>query len=179
MIIGLIPGAMKPYHAGHHYLVSQALKECDRVIILTTVKDRKDISGQNMKQAWETLILPKMLGVEISFVISPVGSIYKLLDSENINPTTNTYRIYGGTQDVNRYNMDKIRIKYPNSGARFTNVAAEESKNYQRGIGNSPVAKGEWIRNAITHMDFKKFENFLPNFLKPYAKEYLNILSKQ
>ena len=58
MKIGLVPGAMKPYHAGHHYLTRQAIKECDRVIIITSEKDRKSISGSNMKKAWENLIIP-------------------------------------------------------------------------------------------------------------------------
>ena len=39
-IIGLVPGGMKPFHAGHNFLVQNALSECDEVYIFTSPKDR-------------------------------------------------------------------------------------------------------------------------------------------
>ena len=83
MVVGLIPGAMKPYHAGHHYLVESAMRECDRVIIFTTAKDRKGISGIKMAFAWTNLIIPLLPNVEVKFVTSPVGAVYKFLEEEN------------------------------------------------------------------------------------------------
>ena len=78
-IIGLVPGAMKPYHAGHHYLVEQAMKECDRVIIFTTAKDRNGISGIKMAFAWTNLIIPLLQNVEVEFVISPIRAVWEFL----------------------------------------------------------------------------------------------------
>lgn len=178
MIIGLVPGAMKPYHAGHHYLVSKAISECDRVIIYTTTKDRKSISGPAMKEAWECLISPMLPSkVEVVFVKSPIGIVFEILDIANIVCDDHVYRLYGGTEDANRFRSEYIRRKFPMVADRFVNVAKEESHKYLRGIGDSPVAKGEWIRNSINSGNYDEFRNFLPEFLKPHAKDYLEILN--
>tara|TARA_B100001250_G_C19171956_1_gene517078 strand:+ start:4 stop:528 length:525 start_codon:yes stop_codon:yes gene_type:complete len=174
MIIGLIPGAMKPYHAGHHFLVEKALSECEHVIVFTTIKDRKGISGINMKQAWEEIILP-VVPVEVRFVTSPVGAVYKLLEP---GPETknNQYRIYGGTEDLSRFSSEMLQ-KYCD-GTDVCNVAQAQADQYLRGVGESPMAKGEWVRKAIEEGNFQAFKNFLPNVLKPLSEEYLQILKR-
>jgi len=174
-IIGLVPGAMKPYHAGHHYLTEQAMNDCDEVIIITTTKDRNIISGAKMAAAWVQLIIPLLSNVDVKFAISPIREVYNILKKENGDKTGNTIRIYGGVDEINRFNPEKIKAKYPNITP--VNVAAEEADRYLRGVGPSPMAKGEWVRNAIQAGDFRKFREFLPEFLKPHAEEYLNILT--
>jgi cytidyltransferase-like protein len=171
MIIGLIPGAMKPYHAGHHYLAEQAIKECDKVLIFTTAKDRKGISGVKMASAWTKLICPLLPKVNVKFVKSPVRAVYEFLEEAN---TEDLYRVYGGTEDVGRFSQKSLN-KYC-SHLNVSNVAELSSGSYLRGVGPSPKAKGEWVRNAIQAGDFRKFENYLPDFLKPYSKEYLKML---
>ena len=179
MIIGLVPGAMKPYHAGHHYLVSKAISECDRVIIYTTTKDRKSISGSAMKNAWDDLISPRLSSkVEVVFVSSPIGSVFNMLETaSNVVCDDHIYRLYGGTEDANRFRDEYIKRKFPKVADRFVNVAKEESHNYLRGLGDSPLAKGEWVRNSINSGNYNEFRNFLPEFLKPHAKDYLEILN--
>jgi len=181
MIIGLVPGAMKPYHAGHHYLVKKAIDECDIVYIYTTTKDRKSISGSSMQKVWESLISPKLpKKVEVLFVTSPIGTVFDLLTMANDNPDEtqdNVYRLYGGTEDAHRFRSEYIQRKFPNVANRFVNVAKEESHKYLRGSGDSPLAKGEWVRNSINSGDYNEFRNFLPGFLKPHAKDYLELLN--
>ncbi len=181
MIIGLVPGAMKPYHAGHHYLVSKAISECDRVIIYTTIKDRKSISGSSMQKAWNSLISPRLPSkVEVTFVSSPIGSVFDVLENSNNNylsASNVTFRLYGGTEDANRFRSEYIQRKFPNVADRFVNVAKEEAHKYLRGLGDSPLAKGEWVRNSINSGNYTEFRNFLPEFLKPFAKDYLEILN--
>lgn len=181
MIIGLVPGAMKPYHAGHHYLVSKAISECDRVIIYTTTKDRKSISGSAMKNVWDNLISPKLPSkVEVAFVSSPIGSVFEVLENANNNylfASNVTFRLYGGTEDANRFRKEYIQRKFPKVADRFVNVAKEEAHKYLRGLGDSPLAKGEWVRNSINSGNYSEFQNFLPEFLKPHAKCYLEILT--
>lgn len=178
MKIGLVPGAMKPYHAGHHFLVENALRECDKVIIFTTVKDRDDLSGANMQSAWNELIIPNIEGdVEVSFIKSPVGSVYEVIETENESPSANTYRIYGGTEDVKRFNMERIATKYPNAASRFVNVAAEGKASYLRGEG-TPKAKGSWAREALHASDKVTFKAQLPKFLQPHTQRYMEILSR-
>ena len=41
MRIGLVPMAAKPYHAGHHALVTAAAKENDKVLLYISLSDRK------------------------------------------------------------------------------------------------------------------------------------------
>lgn len=178
MKIGLVPGAMKPYHAGHHFLVESALRECDKVIIFTTVKDRDDLSGTNMQSAWNEIIIPNIEGnVEVSFIKSPVGSVYEVIEDEEENPTSNVYRIYGGTEDVKRFNMERISTRYPNTAGRFVNVAASAKASYLRGDG-TPKAKGSWARTALQEQDNLGFKDQLPKFLQPHAQRYMEILSR-
>ena len=179
MIIGLVPGAMKPYHAGHHYLVSKAISECDRVIIYTTTKDRKSISGSAMKNAWSNLISPMLPSkVEVVFVSSPIGSVFNMLEAaNNVVCDDHIYRLYGGTEDANRFRSEYIKRKFPKVADRFVNVAKEEAHKYLRGLGDSPLAKGEWVRTSINSGNYNEFQNFLPEFLKPHAKDYLEILN--
>ena len=47
--IGFVPGAMKPFHAGHNHLIQRALVECDQVIVFTSLKDRGIIKGERIK----------------------------------------------------------------------------------------------------------------------------------
>ena len=170
MIIGLVPGAMKPYHAGHHYLVEQAQKECDHVIIFTTAKDRKGISGLAMMNAWKTIIQPR-LDAEVRFVVSPIRAVYEYLEKSD---TGNTYRIYSGTEDLSRFSNKQLN-KYCQH-LNVCNVAEDNAAQFLRGVGDSPMAKGEWVRKAIEKGDFQAFQEYLPSFLKPYAEEYLSIL---
>ena len=177
MIIGLVPGAMKPYHAGHHYLVEKALKECDKVFIITTTKSRGCIDGQKMQKAWRSLIQP-CLGTQtsINFAISPIRFVYEMIEEEDKNPSGNIYRIYGGTEDLNRFEITKLKSKYPNASKVFINVAQNFTDQYSRGVGASPLAKGKWVRNSIQEGKFTTFKNYLPEILKKNAKAYWNIL---
>ena len=176
-IFGLVPGAMKPYHAGHHYLVQQAIKECDVVVVYTSTKDRKGISGLNMQKVWKQLILPKMYPVSLKFVVSPVGSTYDFIIEAHDNGSNDQIRIYGGTQDAKRFPIDNIRKRWPK--ANVVNVADEENAQYLRGQGDSPNAKGEWVRNAIQAGNHQQFREYLPEFLKEHANEYLRILTSE
>jgi cytidyltransferase-like protein len=170
MIIGLVPGAMKPYHAGHHYLVEQALKECGAVVIFTTAKDRDGILGSNMQKAWRQILQP-LLGVDVRFVPSPIRAIYEFLETAD---SKDSYRIYSGTEDMNRFASASLKKYCGNKD--ICNVAEDEAATYLRGVGSSPNVKGEWVRKAMIDGNFTAFRNYLPKFLKPYAKEYLSIL---
>jgi len=178
MKIGLVPGAMKPYHAGHHYLTEMAMKECDQVIIITSDVDRMTISGSNMRRAWEEIIIPLLPSfVQVRFARSPVGEVYNIIAEANERGDNVSFRIYGGTEDVARFPGAKLNAKYGNNlRGTIINVAEEHPERFLRGQGSSPVAKGAWVREAIATGDWKSFERMLPEFLKPHAEEYLSIL---
>jgi hypothetical protein len=134
-----------------------------------------------MQRVWNALICPMLPSkVEVTFVTSPVGAVFNVLETTDNNPSltqNHIYRLYGGTEDANRFRDEYIRRKFPNVADRFVNVAKEESHKYLRGTGDSPMAKGEWVRNSINSGDYNEFRNFLPGFLKPHAKDYLELLN--
>ena len=173
--IGLIPGAMKPFHAGHNHLVQTSIKECDHTIIFTSRKDRDNINGDKMLDAWDVVILPLLPNrIEVVAVKSPVRGVYDYLEW-NRSPDKQ-FRIYGGTEDIARLSKARILQYYP--GINVINVAEESPHAYERGAGYTEVpAKGEWVRESIKAGNHVKFRSFLPDFLKPYSREYLSILT--
>ena len=168
--IGFVPGAMKPFHAGHNYLIQKAIAECDKVIVFTSLKDRGIIKGDSMYKAWQEIIVPLLPNhVEVIGVRSPVGAVYDYLEW-NGDPST-SYRIYGGTEDIARLSNARMLQYYPKLTAM--NVAESEPESFTRDVVN---AKGEWVRNSIQAGNLKEFKSYLPDFLKPHAKSYLEIL---
>ena len=168
--IGLVPGAMKPFHAGHNHLIQTAIEECDHILILTSTKDRGIINGNRMLDVWDKVILPLLPNkVEVVAVRSPVRGVYDYFEW-NRKPER-TYRIYGGTEDIARLSKARIPQYYPD--LNVVNVAEENPEAYTREVVH---AKGEWVRESIKAGDHGKFRSFLPDFLKPHTKEYLKTL---
>ena len=168
--IGFVPGAMKPFHAGHNHLIQRALEECDQVFVFTSLKDRDIIKGDRMYKAWQDLIVPSLpKHIEVVGVKSPVGSVYDYLEW-NGDPAK-TYRIYGGTEDIARLSNARMLQYFPHLNA--INVAESDPESFTRDVVH---AKGEWVRNSIRAGNLKEFKSYLPAFLKPLAKEYLSIL---
>ena len=172
--IGFVPGAMKPFHAGHNHLIQTALEECDKVLVFTSLKDRGIIRGEKMYKAWQELIIPLLPDhIEVIGVRSPVGSVYEYLEWNGDKNAS--YRIYGGTEDIARLSNARMLQYFPHLTA--INVAESSPEAYERGAGYTETpAKGEWVRNSIQAGDLKLFKSYLPAFLKPLAKEYLSIL---
>lgn len=169
--IGFVPGAMKPFHAGHNHLITRALEECDKVYVFTSTKDRGIIKGDNMFKAWQEIIVPVLDGnIEVIAVKSPVGSVYEYLEW-NGDPSI-AYRIYGGTEDIARLSNARMLQYFPKLNA--INVAESDPESFTRDVVN---AKGEWVRNSIQAGDLNLFKSYLPAFLKPLAKEYLEVLT--
>ncbi len=168
--IGFVPGAMKPFHAGHNHLIQRALVECDEVIVLTSLKDRGVIKGEKMYKAWQELIVPSLPEhIKVIGVKSPVGSVYDYLEwNGNV---TYQYRIYGGTEDIDRLSMARMQQYYPD--LNVINVAEIDPESFTRDVVQ---AKGEWVRNSIQAGNLKEFKSYLPAFLKPHAKSFLDIL---
>ena len=168
--IGFVPGAMKPFHAGHNHLIQRALEECDKVIVFTSLKDRGVIKGERMYKAWQELIIPQLpKHIEVIGVRSPVGSVYDYLEW-NGDPSV-SYRIYGGTEDIARLSNARMLQYFPK--LTVLNVAESEPESFTRDVVH---AKGEWVRNSMQAGDLNLFKSYLPAFLKPHAKSYLDIL---
>ena len=171
--VGLVPGGMKPFHAGHNFILQEALRECDEVILFTTVKDRGVIRGAKMKQAWLDLIQPLLPGLDrIEFVRSPVGGVYTYL--ETLGVPENEYRIYAGIDEVNRFSPEYLARHLPD--LKIVQPATLDPERYDRKGAKGVDASATAVRNAIEAGNFRLFKSYLPDYLKPHAREYLDIL---
>ena len=123
-----------------------------------------------MYKAWQTLIVPSLPNhIEVIGVKSPVGSVYDYLEWNG--DAQKAYRIYGGTEDIARLSNARMLQYFPHLNA--INVAESEPESFTRNVVN---AKGEWVRNSIQAGNLKEFKSYLPAFLKPHAKKYLDML---
>ena len=86
------------------------------------------------------------------------------------------YRIYGGSEDSGRFLSSNLIKKYPIATKYIVNVAEEKSEQFQRGSGESPQAKGEWIREALIENNESQFKLMMPGFLKNVSNEIMRIL---
>ena len=171
--IGLIPGGMKPFHKGHDFIVQEAIKECEEVILFTSVKDRGIIKGANMATAWREIIQPLLPRLDrIEFVRSPVGGVYTYLETEGTSE--NEYRIYAGIDEVNRFRPDYLARLLPE--LFIIQPATLDPERYDRTGSKGVDASATAVRNAIEAGNFQLFESYLPDYLKPHAREYLRTL---
>ena len=171
--IGLIPGGMKPFHKGHDFIVQEAIRECSEVILFTSAKDRGVIKGLNMAKAWKSLIQPLLPGLDrIEFVRSPVGGVYTYLETQGV--PENEYRIYAGIDEVNRFSPEYLARHLPD--LTIVQPATLDPERYDRKGAKGVDASATAVRNAIEAGNFRLFKSYLPDYLKPHAREYLDIL---
>lgn len=171
--VGLIPGGMKPFHKGHDFIVQEAIRECDEVILFTSAKDRGIIKGLNMVRAWNEIIHPLLPRIDrIEFVRSPVGGVYTYLETEGVSE--NEYRIYAGIEEVNRFRPKYLARLLPD--LFILQPATLNPERYDRTGSKGVDASATAVRNAIEVGNFQLFESYLPDYLKPHARQYLDIL---
>lgn len=119
MKIALVAMSAKPYHAGHDGLVRIAAAENDEVKLFVSLADRKrpgeiPIMGADMKQIWTRLIEPSLpANVDVSYVASPVRSVYEALGAANeANDDETLFRVYGDPTDIAQNFPEKSLDKY-------------------------------------------------------------------
>ena len=171
--VGLIPGGMKPFHKGHDFIVQEAIRECDEVILFTSAKDRGIIKGPNMVRAWNEIIHPLLPRIDrIEFVRSPVGGVYTYLETEGVSE--NEYRIYAGIEEVNRFRPEYLARLLPD--LFILQPATLHPERYDRTGSKGVDASATAVRNAIEVGNFQLFKSYLPDYLKPHSRSYLDIL---
>jgi len=184
MKVGLIPISAKPYHAGHHALVTRAAADNDRVLLFVSTSDRKrkgefPIYGTDMAQVWQQYLEPIMpANVEINYGGSPVRKVYEALTDACDIETEDVYTVYSDPEDTAINYPIKNRIKhFPD--LCYTNqvkFAAEEDPDmFTRGVG-TPDVSGTKVREFLKHGDLESFQNALPPAVD--AAGVFNILSR-
>jgi hypothetical protein len=174
MRVGLVPMSAKPMQRGHYDLIERAVSECDHVIVYVSMGDRKrpgefPIFGADMLKIWRTYIEPTFSDeVEVEYVTSPVGSVFKQLGAED-------ERYKAGDTDVATY------VIYAGEDDAATNFPAASLKRYAGSlhaadmidvthVARSPYS-GTSMRAYLSAGDAKKFKASLPEVLDEPARE--------
>lgn len=105
-IIGIVPMAAKPLHAGHWNIIKAASEECDIVYLLVSGKSRTSdditITGEQMGEIWMKILkgyLPN--NVKLSFTASPLAATSGLI-STFVNEKNIIFYVYAGEPDATR-----------------------------------------------------------------------------
>jgi len=174
MRIGLVPMAAKPYHAGHHALVTIAAKENDEVLLYISLSDRKrkgelPIKGSDMQKIWSEQIESILPGnVTPIYGGSPIQKVYEVLIDANekaiAGELEDIYVVYSDPVDTAKnYSETSIQKYFPKAYADgAVKFAAEENPAaFSRGEG-TPDVSGTAVREFIKCGDFESFERSMP-----------------
>jgi hypothetical protein len=170
MKIGLIPVSAKPYHAGHHALVTRAAGENDQVILYVSTSDRKrkgqiPILGADMQRVWQEELEPIMPGnVSIEYGGSPVRNVYVELERADQANSDDVYVVYSDPVDTARNYPEPNRMKnfgdlYSRGNVLF--AAEEDPAAFTRGVG-TPDVSGTAMRAALESCDIEAFRAGMP-----------------
>ena len=182
MKIGLIPVSAKPYHAGHHALVTRAAGENDQVILYVSISDRKrkgqiPIMGADMQRVWKEELEPIMPdNVSIEYGGSPVRNVYVELERADKAFSDDVYVVYSDPVDTARNYPEPNRMKnfgdlYSRGNVLF--AAEENPAAFTRGVG-TPDVSGTAMRAALESCDIEAFRTGMPTGVN--AENIRNIL---
>ena len=181
MRIGIVAGAMKPFHVGHAHLIEQSINTCSQTIVFTTEKDRGTVIGSRMSRAWFECILPAAaeagFSFDLRFCISPIRETYKELKQAQEDLSNDTYVLFQGLEDAGRFNEKSLHRHCPN--VKVINAGLENPRVFDRSYTMTPYgpAKASSMRDALETRDKKVFKAYLPTWMASYADQYFEILS--
>ena len=181
MRIGIVSGAMKPFHVGHAHLIEQSIGTCDQTIVFTTDKSRGFVVGSRMSQAWYQCVLPAAAEVGLSFDLrfckSPIYEAYQELKAAQEEYSNNVYVLFQGTEDMARFNKKSLQKHCPD--IKVISAAHENPMLFDRSYTMTPYgpAKASPMRDALTSRDKDVFKAYLPTWMASYADQYFEILS--
>lgn len=105
-VIGIVPMAAKPLHAGHWNIVEKAAENCDIVYLIVSGKPRTSgnitITGEQMGEIWMKILkryLPS--NVVLSFSSTPISSTTGVI-SKFVNEPNVVFYVYSGEPDAAR-----------------------------------------------------------------------------
>ena len=181
MKIGIVGGAMKPFHIGHAHLIEESVKTCDHTIVFTTEKDRGVVVSSRMAQAWFECILPAAVesgfSFELRFCTSPIGQTYKELQQAQADMSDDMYVLYQGLEDAGRFNEKSLQKHCPD--VHVINAGLENPEIFDRSYTMTPYgpAKASPMREALVANEKEVFLAYLPAWMADYGGRYFEILS--
>jgi hypothetical protein len=170
MKIGLIPVSAKPYHAGHHALVTMAAAENDEVILFVSTSDRKrpgefPIIGSDMVRVWQEELEAAMPpNVRIQYGGSPVRKVYETLGDASDSGSPDTYVVYSDPVDTKQNYPESNLQKYCGrlrADGQCLLAAEINPEAFTRGVG-TPDVSGTKVRQALQDGNFKGFAASMP-----------------
>jgi len=185
MRIGLVPVSAKPYHAGHHALVTKAANENEKVILFVSTSDRKrsgefPIFGTDMLKVWQEELENIMPGnVEIQYGGSPVRNVYETLSAANDSGSSDVYVVYSDPVDTAQNYPETSLVKYCNSlrsSGKCLLAAEENPGSLTRGEG-TPNISGTKVRHMLQTKDLEGFITAMPAGAN--GQNIFNILIRQ
>ena len=168
--IGLIPVAAKPYHAGHHALVTTAAAENDEVWLFVSTSDRKrkgemPLLGADMLKVWKEHLEPIMPpNVNVEYGGSPVQKVYVTLQDAEGLVSGDVWTVYSDPEDTALNYPEKNRVKYfPHlyEAGQVVFAAEEDPGRFTRGEG-TPDVSGTKMRAALASGDVEAFRRGMP-----------------
>ena len=167
----------KPYHAGHHYLITKAAEANDYVLVYASTSDRVrsgefPISGEACHLIWKQEIMKILPGnVEVIFGGSPVRKVYERIGTNIENENfSEQFFIYSDVVDTKRNYSIENREKYMKpllSRGLVRFPAEEDAENFIRGAGAPDISATE-VRKSLQQHDFTKFSSYMPKGLNNY-----------
>jgi hypothetical protein len=176
--VGVIPMAGRPVHAGHWFLIENALKENDTVYLFVSVKGRGEGLGRiepgTMMRAWKEVLLPALdKRVIVRFVESPVFDSFRFV-KDALNPTR-TFTFYGDEDDVaQRWNAETLSKQFPHGiDGRVRAVGFKRSDTMQ-------ISATEVRKMLADHALMSRITATFPKALsEPAKKRYFKILTEK
>jgi hypothetical protein len=168
--IGLIPVAAKPYHAGHHALVTMAAAENDEVWLFVSTSDRArkgemPLLGADMLKVWQEHLEPIMpSNVNVEYGGSPVQKVYVTLGDAEGLVSGDVWTVYSDPEDTALNYPEKNRVKYfPHlyEAGQVVFAAEEDPGRFTRGEG-TPDVSGTKMRAALASGDVEAFRRGMP-----------------
>ena len=185
MKIGLVPVSAKPYHAGHHALVTKAADENDEVILFVSTSDRHrkgefPIDGADMARIWREELEKIMPGhVEVQYGGSPVRKVWDTLGIANDSESPDTYVVYSDPTDTAQNYPESSLKKYCGdlrTSGQCLLAAEEDPGGLTRGEG-TPNISGTKVRTMLQQGDFDGFSAVMPAGVN--GQKIFDILTKK
>ena len=182
MRIGLVPVSAKPYHSGHHSLVTTAAAENDKVILFVSTSDRKrkgefPIYGKDMIRVWKEELESIMPGnVNIEYGGSPVRKVYMAIENACSAQSEDTYTVYSDPEDTAQNYPSDSRDRYMQPLCDMGKVifaAEEDPEKFTRGVGTPNVSGGK-LRHYLESGKLDSFSQYMPPGVN--AENVYNIL---
>lgn len=173
--IGLVPMSAKPFHEGHMSLIRKAADECKSVTVFVSTSDRKrkgeiTIFGEDMRYIWENILIKYLPdNVMCEYGGSPVRKVYEKLD-EGKKPQNiaNTYAIYTGEEDKNRYNakyyadiIDRVFIRTMSRGEDTMAISGTLMRSYLSNASEDKFLFLDGLPREISDVDKEEIFNIL------------------